>query len=106
MHSAVHDINSAFNSRLVPLAAVGSPRPVNPFASTGVQTSKTKNDEMKVRASVTLPGTLGAQYKGKVIDTKSDDSVRLDTYTIGENPKAKTTKHSTTRLQIEHTRER
>lgn len=106
MPSAVHDINSAFNSRLVPLAAVGSSRPINPFASTGVQTSKTKSDEMKVRASVTLPGTLGSQYKGNVIDTKSDDAILLDTYTIGENPNAKTNMHSTTRLQIEHTRER
>lgn len=106
MPSAVHEINSAFNDRLVPITNVGSSRPINPFASTGVQTSETKRDEMNVRSSVTLPGTLGSQYRGNVIDTKSDDSVLLDTYTIGENPKAKTTMHSTTRLQVEHTRER
>lgn len=106
MPSAVHEINSAFNDRLVPITTVGSSRPINPFASTGVQTSETKRDEMNVRSSVTLPGTLGSQYRGNVIDTKSDDSVLLDTYTIGENPKAKTTMHSTTRLQVEHTRER
>lgn len=108
MPSSVHEINTAFNQRLTPIAGLGAARarPVNPFASTGVQTSQTKRDEMKVRSSVTLPGTLGSQYKGSVIDAKNDDSVRLDTYTIGENPKAKTTMHSTTRLQVEHTRER
>ena len=106
MPSAVHEINTAFTQRLQPMASVGARRPVNPFASTGKQTSKTKRDEMKVRSSVTLPGRLGSQYKGNVIDTKNDDSVRLDTYTIGENPKSGITKHSTARLHVEHTRER
>lgn len=106
MPSAVNEINNAFNQRLVPIAGLGTSRPVNPFASTGVQTSQTKRDEMNVRSSVTLPGTLGCQYKGSVIDTKSDDSVRLDTYSVSENPKVKTTKHSTSRLEVEHTRER
>lgn len=106
MPSAVHDINSAFNQRLQPIKGLGAARPVNPFASTGVQTSQTKRDEMNVRSSVTLAGRLGSQYKGSVIDTKSDDSVQLDAYTIGENPNARTTKHSTSRLQVEHTRER
>ena len=106
MPSAVQEINTAFNQRLEPMASLGAGRPVNPFASTGKQTSQTKRDEMKVRSSVTLPGTLGSQYKGKVIDTKNDDSVRLDRYTIAENPKSGITKHSTLRLHVEHTRER
>lgn len=106
MPSAVHEINSAFNQRLVPIANLGSSRPVNPFASTGTQTSDTKRQEMKVRSSVALPGTLGAQYKGKVVDAKNDDAVRFDTYTIRENPLSKTTKHTTSRLLVEHTRER
>ena len=106
MPSAVHEINTAFNQRLKPVAALGITRPVNPFASTGVQTSRTKREEMKVRSSVALPGTLGAQYKGRVFDTKNDDSVRLDTYTIAENPKRNITMHSTSRLKVEHTRER
>ncbi|CAN0502682.1 unnamed protein product [Ectocarpus sp. 8 AP-2014] len=106
MPSAVHEINTAFNQRLKPMAGLGTARPVNPFASTGVQTSRTKRDEMKVRPSVTLPGTLGAQYKERVFDTKNDDSVRLDTYTIAENPKRNITMHSTSRLKVEHTRER
>ena len=106
MPSAVHDINTAFNRRLEPVTGLGAARPVNPFASTGVQTSQTKRDEMNVRSAVTLPGRLGSQYKGSVIDTKDDDSVRLDTYTISENPKRAITKHSTSRLQVEHTRER
>lgn len=106
MPSAVHEINTAFNQRLKPMSGLGATRPVNPFASTGVQTSKTKSDEMKIRSSVTLPGTLGSQYKGNMIDVKNDDSVRLDTCTISENPKKGNTKHSTSRLQVEHTRER
>lgn len=106
MPSSVHEINNAFNQRLQPIKGLGSIRPVNPFATTGVQTSQTKCDEMKVRPSVTLPGRLGSQYKGSVIDTKDDDSVRLDTYSVSENPKANISKHSTLRLQVEHTRER
>ncbi|CAM9214569.1 unnamed protein product, partial [Ectocarpus sp. 4 AP-2014] len=89
MPSAVHEINNAFNQRLQPIVGLGASRPVNPFASTGVQTSQTKRDEINVRSLVTLPGTLGSQYKGSVIDAKSDDSVRLDTYCVSENPKAK-----------------
>ncbi|CAM9209629.1 unnamed protein product [Pylaiella littoralis] len=106
MPSSVNEINSAFNRRLVPIAHVGASRPVNPFASTGTQTSRTKREEMKVRSSVALPGTLGTQYQGKVVDAKNDDAVRLDTYTVRENPNASTTKHTTSRLLVEHTRER
>jgi hypothetical protein len=106
MPSAVHEINSAFNQRLEPIKGLGAARPVNPFASTGVQTSETKRDEMTVRSSVTLPGRLGTRYKEKVMDNKSDDSVLLDSYTIGENPHANINKHSTSRLKVEHTRER
>lgn len=106
MPSSVNEINSAFNQRLVPIAHLGSSRPVNPFASTGRQTSETKLGEMKLRSAVALPGTLGAQYKGKVVDAKNVDVVRLDTYTVGQNPNAKTTKHTTSRLLVEHTRER
>lgn len=108
MPSAVHEINSAFTQRLEPIAGLGASRPVNPFATTGTQTSQTKKDELKVRPSVTLPWKLGSQYKGNVIDTKDDDSVRLDTYSVSENPKAKAkvTRHSTSRLRVEHTRER
>ncbi|CAM9101269.1 unnamed protein product [Ectocarpus sp. 12 AP-2014] len=106
MPSAVHEINNAFNRRLEPMTGLGAARPINPFASTGVQTSRTKSDEVKVRPAVALPVTLGSQYKGNVIDNKNDDSVRLDTYTIAENPKKRTTMHSTSRLKVEHTRER
>lgn len=107
MPSAVHEINSAFSERLKPLASASTTsRPVNPFALTGVQTWETKRDEMKVRASVSLPETLGAKYKGRVFTAKNDDAFKLDTYTIGENPNANFSKHSTTRLAVEHTRER
>lgn len=106
--SSVNEINSAFNQRVTPivtLAATAS-RPTNPFASTGKQTAQTKLDEMKVRPSVTLPGTLGAQYKEHIVDAKNDDSVLLDTYSIGQNPNVHARKHATGRLQVEHTRER
>lgn len=106
MPSAVHDINSAFNERLKPVGSLRAARPVNPFASTGVQTSETKRAELDVRSAVTLSGKLGSQYKGSVVDTKDDDSFRFDTYSVSENPKANITKHSTSRLEVEHTRER
>lgn len=105
--SSVNDINSAFTQRLNPISSLGATsRPINPFATTGQQTSQTKQDELKVRPSVTLPATLGAQYQGRVVDTKNDESFKLDTYTINENPKKSSVKHSVTRLQVEHTRER
>ena len=107
MSSSVNDINSKFTERFSPVVTLAaSARPTNPFASTGKQTAQTKLDEMKVRPSVTLPGTLGAQYKEHVVDAKNDDSVLLDTYTVLENPKANVRKHSTGRLEVEHTRER
>lgn len=106
MPSAVNEINYAFNERLKPITGLGATRPINPFATTGVHTPQTKRDEMNVRSSVTLPGRLGSQYKGSVMDNKNDDSFQLDSYTIGENPNAKTSKHATSRLEVEHTRER
>lgn len=107
MSSAVNDINSAFNKRFSPIVKLGvADRPTNPFASTGTQNAQTKLDEMKVRPSVTLPGTLGSQYKGNVVDAKNDESILFDQYYIGENPKVNTRKHTTGRLEIEHTRER
>lgn len=105
MDSVRHDINSKFTERCSPMGAPAE-RGVNPFVSTGTQNANTKRDEMKVRPSVSLPSTLGAQYKDHVIDTKNDDSVRLDTYSVRENPKSNTVKHATNRLQVEHTRER
>lgn len=106
--SSVNEINSAFTQRLNPVVTLASKsRPVNPFASTGHQTSKTKKDEFEVvRPSVSLQETLGSIFQGKVVSTKNDDSVRLDTYTIRENPKKDTVKHTTSRLDVEHTRER
>ena len=107
MSSSVNEINSAFNKRFTPIVTLAAAaRPTNPFASTGKQNAQTKLDEMKVRPSVTLPGTLGAQYKEHVVDAKNDDSILFDQYYIGENPKVNTRKHTTGRLEIEHTRER
>ena len=107
MSSSVNEINSAFTQRRSPMITPSSTaRPVNPFATTGQQTSQTKMNEFNVRPSVTLQENLGAQYKGRVVTTKDDDSVQLDTYTVRENPKRETVKHSVTRLVVEHTRER
>lgn len=107
MSSSVHEINTAFTQRLNPVVTPSSnSRPVNPFASTGTQNSETKNDEYRVRPSVSLQETLGAQYQGRVVNNKNDDSVKLDTYTIRENPQRETVRHTTSRLQVEHTRER
>ena len=107
MDSVRHDINNKFSQRCSPVETLGATSyPVNPFATVNKQNANTKRDEMKVRPSVSLPETLGAQYNGHVIDTKNDDSVRLDTYSVRENPKSNTIKHSKTRLQVEHTRER
>ena len=105
--SSVNEINSAFTQRLNPVVTLASKsRPVNPFASTGKQNSQTKKDEFEVRPSVSLQETLGSIFQGKVVSTKNDDSVRLDTYSIRENPKKDTVKHTTGRLDVEHTRER
>jgi Fe-S cluster assembly iron-binding protein IscA len=105
--SSVNEINSAFNTRLTPIVTLASTsRPTNPFASTGKQNAQTKLDEMKVRPSVTLPGTLGAQYGEYVVDAKNNDQILLDTYTIGEKPKVNIQKHTTGRLEMQHTRER
>lgn len=105
--SSVNEINSAFTQRLSPMMTPSSKsRPVNPFASTGQQTSQTKKNEFNVRPSVSLHEDLGAQYQGKVVTTKDDDSVQLDTYTVRENPKKDTPKYTVKRLVVEHTRER
>jgi hypothetical protein len=105
--SSVNKINSAFTERLTPMVTLAAAsRPVNPFASTGRQNSQTKKDEFKVRPSVSLQEDLGAIFQGSVVSTKNDDSVRLDTYSIRENPKRETVKHTTSRLDVEHTRER
>lgn len=105
--SSVNEINSAFNQRLSPIVTLAaSSRPVNPFASTGKQNSQTKQDELAVRPSMTVQDTLGAIFQGSVVTTKDDDAVRLDTYTIRENPKRETVRHTTGRLDVEHTRER
>ena len=105
--SSVNDINSAFTQRLSPVVTLASSsRPINPFASTGKQTSSTKEMEYNVRPSVSLQEDLGTVFQGNVVSTRSDDSVQLDTYSILENPKRETVKHTTNRLQVEHTRER
>ena len=105
--SSVNEINSAFNQRLTPIVTLAaSARPVNPFATRGIQNSDTSREELTVRPSTKLPETLGAEFQGHVIDTKNDESVQLDTYTIGENPNSSKHKHTTNRIKVEHTRER
>ncbi len=105
--SSVHKINSAFTQRLLPLETLAAPtRPVNPFASTGKQNPRTKMDEYDARSSVSLQQTLGTQYQGRVVSTRDDDSVKLDAYTVRENPNRETVMHATSRLKVEHTRER
>jgi len=105
--SSVNEINSAFTQRLNPMPnQTSSTRPVNPFASTGRQNPRTKDDEFKVRPTVSLQETLGNRYGRHIVTTTYDDAITLDTYTIRENPKRDTIKHITSRIEVEHTRER
>lgn len=103
--SSVDEINNMFTQRMT-RTDQKSERPVNPFAETSTRDKNTSFFEALLKPEMTTVTKLGAEYQGHVVDTKFEDSVRFDGYTIAQNPKAGHLLHSTTRLQIEHTREK
>lgn len=103
--STVRDIDNKFTSRLTrPDKMTG--RPVNPFATTSSQTPKSSFFEDLLKPEVTTTSKLGAVYQGNVVDTKFEQAVWFDRYTISTNPKAGYKLHSTARMDVEHTREK
>lgn len=103
--SSVRDIDNKFTSRLTrPDKLVG--RPVNPFATTSSQTAKSSRNEDVLKPEVSATTKLGAEYQGNVVDTKFEQVVTFDTYSVRTNPKAGHKLHSTGRMTVEHTREK
>lgn len=97
--SAVHDINEQFIARLTrPDKKIG--RPINPFARISSKRTDTLNSEISAVMK------LGAEYQGKIVDNRTNGGVYLETYAIQDNPKAGTTKYTTNRMPVEHTREK
>jgi len=106
--STVDDINNKFTGRMVrPDKSVGvAERPVNPFAVKSSQNKDSTFFESLLKPEITSTTKLGADYQGHIVDTKFEDSVRFDGYTINQNPKAGHLLHSVSRLDVEHTREK
>lgn len=103
--STVRDIDNKFTSRLTrPDKLVG--RPVNPFAETSSKTPKSSSSEDKLKPEISATTKLGAVYQGNVVDTKFEQAVSFDRYTVQTNPKAGYRLHSTGRMAVEHTREK
>ena len=103
--SSVDDINNMFTKRMSRTDR-SSERPVNPFAVKSTLDKNASFFEALLKPEMTAVTKLGAEYQGHIVDTKFEDSVRFDGYTVSQNPKAGHLLHSTTRLQVEHTREK
>lgn len=103
--SSVRDIDDKFTSRLIRPDKM-SGRPVNPFATTSSKTAKSSAFEDVLKPEVSATTKLGAEYQGNVVDTKFEDVVSFDDYTISTNPKAGHKLHTTGRMTVEHTREK
>lgn len=101
----VNDIDNMFTSRLTrPDKLVG--RPVNPFATASKQTVSSSRFEDTLKPEVTATTKLGAVYQGNVVDTKFEQVVKFDRYSVQTNPRAGYKLHSTGRMNVEHTREK
>lgn len=103
--SSVRDIDNKFTSRLTRPDLMNG-RPVNPFATTSSQNPKSSFFEDLLKPEVTATTKLGAVYQGHVVDTKFEEHVKFDRYTVHTNPKAGYKLHSTGRMEVEHTREK
>lgn len=103
--SSVRDIDNKFTSRMTrPDKMTG--RPVNPFATASSRTAKSSAFEDILRPEVTATTKLGTEYQGNIVDTKFEDVVRFDNYSIQTNPNAGHKLHTTSRMKVEHTREK
>jgi len=103
--STIDDINNKFTERMI-RSDKGSDRPVNPFAVKSSQTKDSTFFESLLKPEMTSTTKLGAEYQGHIVDTKFEDTIKFDGYTINTNPKAGHLLHSVTRLDVEHTREK
>lgn len=103
--SSVVDIDNKFLARLVRPDALRK-RPVNPFATASSMTPQTTFKVEQFKPEITATSKLGSIYNGKVVDTKFEQAVSFDAYTVDTNPKAGYKLHSTRRMEVEHTREK
>ena len=100
-----HDIDRQFGSRLTrPDMLVG--RPTNPFAKPASHDNQSTFFENLLRPAVSMSNKLGTVYNGYVVDTKNEETIVLDTYTVSAHPKAGYKLHSVDRMSVEHTREK
>lgn len=106
MSSTVRDIDNKFTSRLTrPDKLTG--RPINPFAtSQAPKNSSFASSQEKLKPEISATTKLGAVYQGNVVDTKFEQAVSFDRYTVMTNPKAGYKLHTTGRMAVEHTREK
>lgn len=104
--SSVQDIDNKFTSRLTRLDKMTGGRPVNPFATASSKTPWSSVFEDTLKPEVTATSKLGAVYQGHVVDTKIEEGVKFDRYTVHTNPKAGYKLHTTGRMPVEHTREK
>lgn len=104
--STVQDIDDKFTSRLTRPDKMTGGRPINPFATTSSQTPKSSFFEDMLKPEVTATTKLGTVYQGHVVDTKFNQDVKFDRYSVQTNPKAGHKLHTTTRMQVVHTREK
>ena len=103
--SSVNDIDDKFTSRRTrPDQLLG--RPVNPFAKTASQTRSSSFFEEMLRPEITTTTKLGAEFRGHVVDTKFEPTIKLDNYAVQTNPLAGHRLHTTQRIVVEHTREK
>lgn len=103
--SSVRDIDDKFTSRLTRPDKLNG-RPVNPFAKASSQTPSSSSSEDMLKPEISTTTKLGAVYQGHVVDTKFEQSVHFDNYSIQTNPKAGHKLHSTNRMPVVHTREK
>jgi len=103
--SSVNDINEMFDRRLTRPDKVQS-RVVNPSASVASGSQKTAFLETLLRPKIEEPSKVGNAFRGQIVDTKFQDVTFFDHRSIETHPKAGHLKHTTSRLDVVHTREK
>lgn len=104
--SSVKAIDEKFSSRRMRPDHQLLGRPVNPFAKTSSQTRSSTFFEEMLKPEISATTKLGAEYRGHVVDTKFEPSIKLDEYAVATNPLAGHKLHTTRRIVVEHTREK
>lgn len=100
----VSNINAKFDQRLKRMDKFNQKRPVNSFAVVAPSSNAALKPEISSASKV------GATYKidsvDYIVDTRVDETIHLDTYTVKSHPKAGHVKFTPKRLTVEHTREK